>query len=148
LLRTNAKIELLRGLPLFSACSKRQLGEIAKIANEVDFASGETLIREGDPPSRFFVLVDGGVEVTKGGETVEILGGAEFFGEMSVLTSSPTNATVTATSSGRALVVTGDDLRRLMHQSPEIEEKVIHSLEERLEPEMLSRLTFWLGEGG
>ena len=63
---------------------------------------------------------------------------------MSLLTSAPTNATVAATSSCRALAITGDDLRGLIQRSPEIEEKVVHSLEQRLAPEMLSRLTFWL----
>jgi CRP-like cAMP-binding protein len=102
------------------------------------------LIREGEPGRRFVVIVEGSVEVTKGGEKVDIRGGTEFFGEMSLLSSAPTNATVTATSAGRALAITDEDFQRLLRQSPEIEEQVRHSLEQRLAPEVLSGLTFWM----
>ena len=144
MLRHNAKIDLLREVPLFSACSKRQLGEIATIANEIDLAPGQVLIREGQPGRQFFVIIDGSVEVTKETEPVEIRGGTEFFGEMALLSSGLTNATVTATSAGRALAITAEDFQRLLQQSPEIEAQIRHSLEQRLAPEVLSGLTFWM----
>jgi CRP-like cAMP-binding protein len=53
---------------------------------------------------------------------------------------------VTATSPGRALAIANDDLRRLMQLSPKIETKIRQSLEQRLAPEMVERLTFWIGE--
>jgi len=56
------------------------------------------------------VIIDGNVEVTKHGESIDVLGGTKFFGEMSLLLSGPTNATVTATSPGHALAITLDDL--------------------------------------
>jgi CRP-like cAMP-binding protein len=87
MLHKNAKVELLKGVPLFSGCSRRQLGEIAAIANEIEFADGEVLIYEKDLGGRFFVVIDGDVEVTKQGERVDVLGGTEFFGEMSLLLS-------------------------------------------------------------
>ena len=48
MLRKDAKIELLRHVTLFSGCSKRELGEIARITDEIDFKAGKTLIRQGD----------------------------------------------------------------------------------------------------
>ena len=33
----NVKIDLLRKVALFKGCSKRELGEIARIADEIDF---------------------------------------------------------------------------------------------------------------
>ena len=47
MLRKNAKVELMRNAPLFSSCSKRELAEIASLADELDFPEGKTLIKEG-----------------------------------------------------------------------------------------------------
>ena len=137
MLRKNAKTELLRRVPLFSSCSKSQLAEIATIADEIEFPSGENLIREGVRGRQFFVIVEGTVKVTKKGRTVQIRGGAEFFGEMALLADSPTNATVTTTSPVRALVVVDHQFRRLMQNSPGIQLKVLQSLAKRLAPDAL-----------
>ncbi|MDX6466120.1 MAG: hypothetical protein QOI27_1160, partial [Gaiellaceae bacterium] len=47
MLRKNAKIELIKGVPLFSGCSKRELDEIAAIADELTIAEGRELTQEG-----------------------------------------------------------------------------------------------------
>ena len=43
-LRRNAKVDLLRGVPLFTGCSQKELGQIAGIADELYLPEGETLI--------------------------------------------------------------------------------------------------------
>ena len=35
-LRKNAKIELLKGVPLFSACSRKELEQLARAADEIE----------------------------------------------------------------------------------------------------------------
>jgi CRP/FNR family cyclic AMP-dependent transcriptional regulator len=47
MLHKNAKIDLIRSVPLFSNCSRRELAEIASLADEIDLPEGEALIREG-----------------------------------------------------------------------------------------------------
>jgi len=66
-LRKNAKVELNRRVPLFSSCSKRDLAEIASMADEVDLPEGKTLIKEGDRGREFPVLIEGTVDVRKRG---------------------------------------------------------------------------------
>jgi hypothetical protein len=56
MLRKSAKVELLRGVPLFSNCSKRELAEIASLADEIDFPEGKILIKEGDRGHRVLRL--------------------------------------------------------------------------------------------
>ena len=73
-LRRNTKIELLRRTPLFSGCSKRQLGEIAAIADEIEIAEGKAFIREGERGREFFAVIDGTVDVRKKGRRVTITG--------------------------------------------------------------------------
>jgi CRP/FNR family cyclic AMP-dependent transcriptional regulator len=137
MLRKDAKIELLRHVTLFSGLSKRELGEIARIADEIDFPAGKVLIEEGKTGRQFFVLIDGSVDVTKGGRQLPSRGGREFFGEISLVSGSPTTATVTTTSPTRALVIAPRHFRALLDRSPSIQRRVLHSFSERLAPHVI-----------
>ena len=130
--RKNAKIELLKKVPLFSGCSQRDLGEIAEIADEMRFPAGRTLIHEGKPGREFFVVVDGEVEVRRKGRKLAVQGGSSFFGETALLTGAPRNATVTTTSPVQALVITDRAFLRLLRDQPGIQGKILSSLAARL----------------
>jgi CRP/FNR family transcriptional regulator, cyclic AMP receptor protein len=131
-LRKNAKIELLRRTALFSHCSKRELAEIAMIADEIDIPDGKAFIREGVRGREFFAMIEGSVDVRKKGRRVRIKGGNEFFGEIALVSEAPRNATVTATSPVRALVITDRAFDNLMRRSPQLQLKVLRSLAERV----------------
>lgn len=128
----DAKIELLKTVPLFSECSRRELGQIAAIADEMHFPAGRTLIEEGKPGREFFVIVDGAVEIRRRGRKIAAQSGASFYGEAALLTGKPRNATVRTTASARALVVTDRAFRRLLEESPSIQRKLLASLAARL----------------
>jgi CRP-like cAMP-binding protein len=128
----NAKIELLKKAPLFSDCSRRELSEIAMIADEVDFPAGTALMKEGETGKEFVVVVDGAVEIRRGGKLVPLKGDATFFGETALLTGTPRNATVTTTTPVRALVITARAFGRLLTDSPGIQRKILSSLATRL----------------
>jgi cAMP-dependent protein kinase regulator len=130
-LRKNAKLELLRTVPLFEGCSKRELGEIATLADELALPEGTTLIQEGRRGHEFFALVDGKVEVKAKGRTSKRLEGGSFFGEMALVSSRPRNATVKALTPVRVLVVHESGFRRLMRDSPQIQLKVLQTLADR-----------------
>jgi CRP-like cAMP-binding protein len=135
MLRRNQKVELIRGVPLFANLSKRELEEVASIADEIDFKEGKELIREGARGREFFVLLDGAVEVTQEGDRINQLGAGDFFGEIAlVLPSCIRTATVTASTPVEALVVTGQDFRSLLQRAPDIERKVLKAAAERLGP--------------
>ncbi len=129
----NAKIDLLKNVPLFSGCSKTELRHLASTADEVDLREGYVLTREGRPGREFFVLVDGTVRVTRDGRGVAELGGGDWFGEIALLTKVPRTATVTATSGVKALVLTDRAFRRLVETMPSIALKVLSSVGERLD---------------
>ena len=73
-LHKNAKVELLKSVPLFSGCSKADLQRIASLADELDLGEGATLIREGERGREFIVIVDGAVQVTRKGKKLRALG--------------------------------------------------------------------------
>jgi CRP/FNR family transcriptional regulator, cyclic AMP receptor protein len=130
-LRKDAKLELLAGVPLFAGCSKKELGEISTLADELSFPAGTTLIEEGRQGHEFFVLVEGDVDVRAKGRKLASLGDGSFFGEMSLVSSRPRNATVTASSAVRVLVIHEQAFRRLLRDSPSIQLKVLQTLADR-----------------
>ena len=136
-LRKDAKVELLRGIPLFAQCSKRDLGAISSIADEIDLKEGKDLTLQGRPGREFFVLVDGTADVIKNNRKVNSLKSGDFFGEVALVHDAPRTATVKASSPVRALVITERNFKRLLEEQPEIQGKVLAALAERVAPTTL-----------
>ena len=132
-LRKNAKLDLLKRVPLFSKCSRPELEGIAGIADELDFKEGKELAREGSPGREFFVIVEGDAEVTRGKRRLRRLSDGDFFGEISLITRLPRTATVKTLSPTRALVITDRSFRRMLTHSPPLQRKVLEALGERLD---------------
>ena len=137
MLRRNEKVELIKRVPLFAHCSKRELQEVAQLADEIDLREGKEMTRQGSRGREFFVLLEGTANVTKNGRRINTLGPGDFFGEIALVSDTPRTATVTATSPVRALVVTDRSFRRLLEDSPSIQSKVLTALAERLAPEVV-----------
>ena len=130
-LRKDAKVELMKKVPLFARCSKHELEEIASIADEIDLPEGRALTREGERGREFFVLLEGQVDVTRHGEHVRTMSDGDFFGEIALVSDEPRTATVTATTDIRTLVITDRAFRALIERSPEIDARVQEALAER-----------------
>jgi CRP/FNR family cyclic AMP-dependent transcriptional regulator len=131
-LRKDAKLELLKGVPLFARCSKKELAEIAQIADEIDLVEGKQLTKEGGRGREFFVLVEGNADVKRKRRKIGTLGPGDFLGEIALVTKAPRTATVTTTSPVRALVVSEQNFRRLLERSPDVQIKVLEALAERV----------------
>ena len=129
----DTKVDALAKAPLFAALSRQELGELAKATEDLEVGEGKTLTREGDLGREFFVIVDGDVSVTQDGNEIRRLGPGDFFGEIALIyDNARRTATVTAASPLRFFVLTRQSFRSLLEHQPEIEEKVMAALEERL----------------
>jgi CRP-like cAMP-binding protein len=129
----NAKIDLLKRVPLFAGCSKAELREVALSTDEIDLRDGHVLTREGRPGREFFILVEGTANVTQDGNEIAELKQGDWFGEIALLTHRPRTATVTATSPVRVLVLTDRAFRRVVETMPRIALKVLASVGQRLD---------------
>jgi CRP-like cAMP-binding protein len=123
---------MLAGVPLFAGLSKKQLSQVATIADELDFKAGKQLIREGGAGREFFVLLEGSADVTRDGKKLATRCAGDFFGEIALVCDRPRVATVTTTEPSVALVVTESNFRKLVRQSPDIALKVMQAVGERL----------------
>ena len=131
-LRKNAKVEMLKRVPLFSRCSNKELGEIAKITDEIDLPEDRVLTKEGASGREFFVLVEGNADVRRKRRKVGTLGPGDFLGEIALITKAPRTATVKTTTPVRALVVSEQNFRRLLERTPQVQIKVLEALAERV----------------
>lgn len=131
-LGSNAKVDLLKSVPLFAGCTKSELKQLASSTDEVDLREGYVLMREGRPGREFFVMIDGNVRVTANDKKIADLSGGDWFGEIALLTKVPRTATITATSDVRALVLTDRSFRRVVETMPSIALKVLASVGDRL----------------
>jgi CRP/FNR family cyclic AMP-dependent transcriptional regulator len=134
-LRKNAKVELIKGVPLFSELGKRELNEVASIADEIDLREGKELTVEGQPGREFFIIIEGDAAVRQGEREINRLGAGDFFGEIALVEDRPRTATVVAETPVRALVITDRSFRTLLERSPEIESKVMSAKAARLSPD-------------
>ena len=132
----DAKVELLKGVPLFSKLDKKGLQDVAQIADELDLPAGKEMAKEGDRGREFFVLLNGEAEVTRAGRRINTMKEGDFFGEIALVTKMPRTATVTATSDVDVLVITERAFDALLDKSPEIGRRVAEALAERVAPEI------------
>ena len=133
----NAKVDLIRQVPLFSRCSRKELAEVASIADEIDLPAGRVLMREGERGTEFFVLLDGSADVLRSGRKINKLGDGDFFGEIALVSRSERTATVTTSEPSRLLVITEQAFRALLDHAPQIQIRVLEALADRLAPSTL-----------
>lgn len=133
----NAKVELIRQVPLFSRCTRKELAEVASIADEIDLPAGRVLMREGERGREFVVILKGAAEVRRNGRKINSLGDGDFLGEIALVSRSVRTATVTTTAPSRVLVVTEQAFRALLDHAPQIQIRVLEALADRLAPSTL-----------
>lgn len=122
----------LGSVPLFAHCSKRELEKIARLADEIDVEAGRVLIGEGESGHEAFVVVEGAAEVTRGGEHVATLGPGDPFGEMALIDHAPRNASVTATTAMKVLVIGQREFHGLMDEAKDFRQSILSALASRV----------------
>jgi CRP/FNR family transcriptional regulator, cyclic AMP receptor protein len=98
-------VKHLTAVPLFRACSRKELQELAKHAEQQLVAGGTIVVAEGGKGQEFFVIASGKAKVSRNGRTVANLGPGDHFGELSLLADQPRNATVTAVTDLELIVL-------------------------------------------
>ncbi|MEP6802108.1 MAG: cyclic nucleotide-binding domain-containing protein [Acidobacteriota bacterium] len=127
------KVLLLRRVDLFADMTTRQLGQIAKVTQEVVQPAGSMIFSEGETGGALFLIVSGEVEVLRGGERLKRLGDADYFGELAVLTGAARNASVRAVTDCLLLRLERADFHQVLAGSFEAVLAVIRTICRRLQ---------------
>jgi CRP-like cAMP-binding protein len=122
----------LSGVPLFGDLPKRHLQRLAREADELAFAPGELIVRQGSLGETVFVVMEGRAKVTRNGRRVgEVLPG-DFFGELSAIDGGPRTASITAVTPVRVVRLFRGTLRRLLQDEPQLTVKILDGIVRRI----------------
>ncbi|MFP5342325.1 MAG: MFS transporter [Candidatus Limnocylindria bacterium] len=118
-------------LPLFAGVSPAALEVATSRLVPVEVSAGTSVVREGDPADRFYIIESGEFVVDQRDPTtgedhrLRTLGPDDVFGELGLMHRAPRSATVTATSAGRLLALDGPDFLRLLDAEPEVSGRML-----------------------
>lgn len=85
-------------LGMLADLTDEEFDEVARAAKLSFQPQGAVVFEQGDEADRFFILVDGMVEVARDGELLATLGPGSFFGESALLVKGRRSATITTIS--------------------------------------------------
>jgi MFS family permease len=108
------EIAILRATDLFAPLPPMAMERLARNLVPADVPAGTVVITEGEPGDRFFVIERGTAVVARGGETLTDRGPGDYFGEVALLYDQPRNATVTAITDLRLLVLEREEFLRVV----------------------------------
>jgi hypothetical protein len=110
-----------RSYSVFDALPMELSESVAAELQTVKADAGEMVVRQGGPADKFFIVVEGEVEVSRdadGGETaVATFGPGQFFGEMAIIRDAPRSASVKATQPTTLLAMERDTFRDIVAQA-------------------------------
>ena len=130
--KRDAKIARLANVPMFSACSKKDLDTLARLADEITVPEGKEIIREGDSGHEFYVVIEGKATVSRGGHEVGALGAGDYFGELALLDGQKRDATIVATAPTELLVIGVREFVTLLEDVPQLTRKLLGGMARRL----------------
>lgn len=102
-------LELLRSLSMLAPLSQRVLERLARSSKVCTFPAGSTICAEGDDGEEFFVIEEGEVVVSVGGEEIGRMPAGAAFGEIALLRDCPRTATVRALTDVVCRTLSKDD---------------------------------------
>lgn len=111
-------------LGVYSPLDDEVFAELRDYMEERVWESGSVIVRQGEPGRDFFVIVEGQVQVEREfndeerePEIIARLGVGQFFGELSLLTDQPRNASVVASTRCKVLSLSRDAFETYLNES-------------------------------
>ena len=121
------RLEMLRGVDLFSVLSEEEMNEVAERLQYAPFARGDVITKQGNIAHWLYIVAFGEVEVryepaSGGPQTLATLRSGQFFGEMALLTGDARSATVIAKTDVECYRLDRASFQGLLLSRPEIAE--------------------------
>ena len=127
-----AYLDHLRNVPLFTACTNKELETIARATDEITLPAGHVLTDQGQTGREAFIIVDGSATVRRNGKKVATLGKGAVVGELSLLDHGPRTATVTTDSDTTVLVIEQRHFLGVLEDVPALARKLLATLAGRI----------------
>jgi putative ABC transport system ATP-binding protein len=133
--QTSAICEFLMQCPVFAGLTPNTLTRVADQMTLERHSSGATVIRQGDPGDKFYIIRKGAVDVFindgQGPKLVSQLGAGSYFGEVALLTGGVRTATVVATEPLELYALGKEDFQSVVATIASFEQELRKALFER-----------------
>jgi CRP-like cAMP-binding protein len=93
---TADRLAKLEGVPLFSECTRDELEELDRLADEIEVEPGTRFVNQGHYSRDAYIVVSGEATVMRDGVEIGVAGPGDAIGELSVIEPGLRTATVTA----------------------------------------------------
>ena len=129
--------KILAGAGMFQGVEPRAVSALTAELHPVDFPSGYTVIVEGEPGDRLYIVISGKVKIGRRSpdgrdNLLTILGPSDMFGELSIFDPGPRTSSATTITEVRAVSIDRETVRAWIADRPEIAEKLLRVLARRL----------------
>ena len=126
------QLESLKNVPLFNACSKKELETVAKAADEITMTEGSLIVDQGQTGREAFVILSGEVTIKRSGRKVATLGAGDVVGELSLLDHGPRTASAICATDCTLLVIDQRRFVSVLNDVPSIAYKLMGVLASRI----------------
>lgn len=130
-------LELLQSSPLFSGASQNDLIKLANTSIIQHFSKGESIIREGDIPNWYHIIIEGSARVSKislsGKEfTIFIRRAGDSIGQPSVILGKPHIASTIALEESDILSIEREEMLKFLARNNTVSSRLMHLAMERI----------------
>jgi CRP/FNR family cyclic AMP-dependent transcriptional regulator len=132
MLTTVEKVLFLKDIDIFEFTSTEDLAHIASITDEIEFKAEEIISQEGDIPDSMYMVIEGQVKLTRGGEEVMIAQEKDVFGTWALFDDEPLVVTATTLKATRVLRIDKEDFIDLLADYVAITQSILKTMAKRL----------------
>ena len=128
MLTTLEKVDILRKAALFGEIPTESLARLAAVTQETSFQAREALFQENAPAGALFVLVEGQVDLRRGGKHIQTQGAFRAVGALPLLAEQPYPDSAVASQLVRALRIERHELSEAMSEDFSITRGILRTL--------------------
>lgn len=127
---------MLSAVPFFEALTPEERERIAQQASIEDFGENEFIVKQGEPGDSLYIILNGTCEVLhhaaqRPARHLATIYRGDFFGEMSLLTGEPRNASVRVTEDTTAIRVDKETFSSIVMANPSICDQIGKKVSQR-----------------
>ncbi len=136
LIATLRKKDVLFLKGLFNESSQYEAGYMRELMRHhgKTYRKGERVFQKGDSPTHLYYVVSGEIQLLQNNQTIRIIEAGEYFGEMALLSNTPTIADAVITSNQANLVlIDAGNIETLLLDEPKVAMKFLHQMASKLQ---------------
>ncbi|MDM7986342.1 MAG: cyclic nucleotide-binding domain-containing protein [Smithella sp.] len=123
----------LSAIPIFRDLDKNELDVVFNHVFEQNVKKDNVLFVEGMPGESLYIIMSGGIEITKETKNKEkillaLMGSGDMVGEMSLIDAEPRSATAVTTEDSVLLVITKRSFNEILRSDSQIAAKILMGL--------------------